>query len=47
VAMAPAVDAATFEPSHWGTELAALHDPDGREVVLQRPASVHGHTRDD
>jgi hypothetical protein len=28
--------AISFEDSHWGTELARVRDPDGREFVLQR-----------
>jgi hypothetical protein len=26
-----------FAPSHWGTELATVRDPDGRTFVIQRP----------
>jgi len=35
----PSGESSDWQPSHWGTELMELEDPDGRPVKLQRPAS--------
>ena len=36
---APAEVTGDWHPSHWGTQLLDLRDPDGRAVVLQSPGA--------
>lgn len=41
----PAVELVTpFEPTHWGTKLATVRDPDGRTWSLEAPGDApHPH----